>query len=285
MTTFFLPSLSEIVINALLIEYERGPVFCLTDSPDVVNALQLLGITSFLVEYKSKKPEETDRLFAQIWQDVPGGASHTLGLDRFKLFFNPAGLDIFEFTMSLSPQKVVFSLDLHSPLTYWAQEIRAEETTGIQSQYIRTKEMLLYLQHIHADKLIIQRGCDTEFVKRATEGRVLIESVESGPEYFPKGDPTNAVAVIFDKRDEFQFNIFSQRFPVRGVAIPDPRSIEIWQKVYGGPYTKVQNLPQETELVAFRWDEYCEGHRVSVMDYHNTNMAKEVAPMGTPIYT
>jgi len=70
MTTFFLPSLSEIVINALLIEYERGPVFCLTDSPDVVNALQLLGIGSFLVEYKSRKPEETDRLFAQIWQNI-----------------------------------------------------------------------------------------------------------------------------------------------------------------------------------------------------------------------
>jgi hypothetical protein len=287
---FVLPSLSPLAVSVLLFEHGRGDVLCVTDNAEIEASIRGAGIDCLLIEYPRKSPLKQDKIFADVWQNVSGefiDAQHTFGLDRFKLFFNPAALDTYDVIQSIRADETFIAFDIHSHLTHAAQA-REGYKTGLQTSYLRTKESYLYLPHFNVDKFIITKESDTPFVKEARKiarQNVSIEFRESGQKSFPKIDPSNASAVVFDRRDEFQFNSFAQAFPVRQVVIPDNRSEEIWKEVYRGPYTKMAKLPPQTSLVSFRWEEYCEPYSVAVFDYHGINMAKHIVPNGVEVRT
>jgi hypothetical protein len=302
MHLFVITALSDL----LLLELFKCPdAMVITPIPQLANELiNNHGVQAKLLTVEGKLAN--DKLFFDEFMpgkldglklhDMP--LHETMSIDRLRFWFNgEPGKRLADIILSLDLDELFISFDINHFLP-WAVAKRANAyVTAIKTHPLRTREVYDLLPHLPFDNIIVSFEDEKEYIKslcpnievkiseserptrRAVESQRKLE-LRDGLKL--QKDAT-ITAVVFDKRDEWQFYKFlqigGQRLNL--MVFPyDSRSAELF-RVPLSTYDDMGLMDVCDELVMFRFSEEVYNSApdipVVIYDFFNLNASKEVA--------
>lgn len=290
MHLYAISRISDLLVLDILKRQQKysGNLVVLVFDNEIVKKLEQYGIHSQLVSPKNSGVDYHDKYLgdkSSISGDLDGMPLwKMLGIDRLNFWYDPRTIEI---VSALDFESLTISLDIYDTLVWQIASIakgRKVLVRAIQTHSVRTREMYDLLPASPIDELIVSFPADDLYnsaavINSGARPRVAKQSEELRDE----------TAVIFDKRDEYQFRrLLSTVKTGKFVVFPsDNRSEELYlrylHKHIGVPiYDDITLLRQFRQVVAFRFDDDLiykfipEETKTLIYDFGGVNLASKL---------
>jgi hypothetical protein len=297
MILFLITSLSDLMIQYLLLENNNGDVLVVTPRQDVAKLLSEFGInTFFLSTDKYLDVKDRDREFKEL--AMPGVFSDTvfdgtdlpawqvLSIDRLKFWYIPENEIFLDFIDSSNLDKVYVSFDIGSALpipVMLLADKREAHCVAVKTEPIKTIEIFDMIPFLTFNEYLVNEKEDVRFLKNAgvQENITVISKGDLPKTEYPSKEtlretlgitPDITVSGIrFDKRDERQCRkaleiiktndnkkIVPFIFPVDDRSAElAPSSLYEYKEMIYIQY-QPEMMAACDEIICFRWDDnYC----------------------------
>lgn len=291
MHLYAISRISDLVVLDILKQQQKhsGNIQVVTFSDDVSARLSNYGIHSQVIQHLDSGVDYYDKFLnneSPISGEVDGMPLwKVLGIDRLNFWHDRRTVDILS---TLQLDSLTISFDIYDILVWQIASIAKERgipVRAIQTHSVRERESFDLLPILPIDELVVSYEADkltdkcTVFNIGQNRKRVQAEQENAQDE----------TAVIFDKRDEYQFRRFLMSGQLRGafsVFVTDARSEELYYR-YLHPrigvnvYDDLNLLRLRKRVVMFRFIEDIvykfvpESVLVDIYDFGGINLSQQ----------